>query len=316
MQQLTISYREHRELGNVVWLRSYDQARTEAAKLNRPIFLLFQEIPGCQTCVRYGHDVLSHPLMVDMIESQFVPLAIFNNHPGADAEVLRAFGEAPWNNPVAYILRSDGTPMIGRLANRYDPLAIHAYIFETLRSANRTIPAFFDLLRGDLLCEAGLTETATYETPCFWSGETSLAQAPGVIETTAGWIGSEEVVRVQFDPATITRNALDQFAAQEGFCVNTDSGFRIDDEPEFYLRKHKARHLPLSAAQRTKLNFLIPYGQSPNSLLSPQQGIWLLNDDLTRLSDGETYRRAVRESWPVLAQLIPGSHPEKLEANP
>lgn len=316
MQQIEISHRKHRELGDVMWLRSYGQALAEAAKQNKPIFLLFQEVPGCQTCVRYGNDVLSHPLMVEMIESHFVPLAIFNNHPGADAEVLRAFGEAAWNNPVVYTLRPDGSPLIGRLANRYDPLAVHAYIGQALREADRDIPAFFELLHGDLLIEAGLAETVTYETPCFWSGETSLAQAPGVIETTAGWVGSEEVVRVQFDPRIVTRKALDRYAAGEGFRPNTQPGYRIDREPEYYLRKHGARRLPLSPAQRTRLNVAIPYGQSPESLLSPRQKAWLRSGDLERVSDEDTYRRDIRESWPDLARRIPGNELSSSEVKP
>ena len=46
--------------------------------------LLFQEVPGCSTCRNYGHNVLSHPLMVEAIESLFVPLAIFNNKEGKE----------------------------------------------------------------------------------------------------------------------------------------------------------------------------------------------------------------------------------------
>lgn len=153
MQQLEISHREHRELGDVAWLRNYDQARAEAARQDKPILLLFQEVPGCRTCVQYGSDVLSHPLMVDMIESYFLPLAIFNNHPGADAGVLRVFGEAAWNNPVIYTLRPDGTVLPGRVANRYDALSLHARVQETLRLLDREVPSFFKLFHGDLLID-------------------------------------------------------------------------------------------------------------------------------------------------------------------
>ena len=34
------------ELGKVSWLRDYDMAVARSKKVNKPIFLLFQEVPG------------------------------------------------------------------------------------------------------------------------------------------------------------------------------------------------------------------------------------------------------------------------------
>jgi len=67
------------ELGKVEWLRDYDEAIAQSKATGKPIFLLFQEVPGCANCTKYGQDILSHPLMVEAIETEFVPLAIFNN---------------------------------------------------------------------------------------------------------------------------------------------------------------------------------------------------------------------------------------------
>lgn len=304
MQNQTISFREHRELGDVAWLRDFDQALEQAAKQDKPVLMLFQEVPGCQTCVRYGHDILSHPLMVELIQTRFVPLAIYNNHPGPDAEVLRRFGEPSWNNPVSYVLRADGTPLIARHANRYDPVSFHDHLTSALRAAGQPVPRYFELLRGDLLIEAGLAPCVTYETPCFWSGETSLAQAPGVIATLAGWVGGEEVVRVWFDPQATSRGDLDRFARQEGFTVNTASGFKVDKEPQFYLRKQPARFLPLGPAQRSAINLAIPYRQSLDELLSETQLAWLGDPRLKGVAGDENYRRDIRESWPELARHL------------
>ena len=74
------------ELGKVHWYRNYDKAVEESKKTNKDILILFQEVPGCATCRNYGQNVLSHPLMVEAIETSFVPLAIFNNKGGQDAE--------------------------------------------------------------------------------------------------------------------------------------------------------------------------------------------------------------------------------------
>ncbi|MHC4514693.1 MAG: hypothetical protein ACYTGW_14850 [Planctomycetota bacterium] len=35
-----------KELGKVTWLRDYDKAVTRSKKTRKPVFLLFQEVPG------------------------------------------------------------------------------------------------------------------------------------------------------------------------------------------------------------------------------------------------------------------------------
>ena len=87
--QRTDANNQPKELGKVSWYRNYDEAIDEAKRLNKPVFILFQEVPGCATCQNYGKNVLSYPLIVDAIENEFVPLAIFNNVKGHDRKVLK-----------------------------------------------------------------------------------------------------------------------------------------------------------------------------------------------------------------------------------
>ena len=44
------------ELGKVNWLRDYDKAVKKSKGQNKPIFILFQEVPGCSTCQNFGND--------------------------------------------------------------------------------------------------------------------------------------------------------------------------------------------------------------------------------------------------------------------
>ena len=74
MANTRVSHREHRELGDVAWLRDYDYATALAAAHGKPVLLLFQKVPGCATCVHFGQDVLTHPLMVELIAERFVDL--------------------------------------------------------------------------------------------------------------------------------------------------------------------------------------------------------------------------------------------------
>lgn len=299
MTMTGVSHRDHRELGDVPWLRGYDHGMALASAQGKPVLLLFQEVPGCSTCVHFGQDVLTHPLMVELITDRFVPVAIFNNHPGADAKILCLYGERSWNNPVMRFLRPDGAELLPRLADRYDPLGLHEKLSAVLQMFDGDVPSYFRLLGRDLLIESGLTENAVYMTPCFWSGETSLAQHPAVITTDAGWVDGEEAVQVQFDPKTVTRADLNAYARVEGFAPAAPGGFSVDREPQFYLRKNIVRHLPLTAAQRTQINLALPYRRSIPELLSPSQAAWLANPLLQRVSNAETYREDIRHSWPA-----------------
>lgn len=304
MQQNLVSLREHRELGDVAWVRDLDAGLAVAADQSKPVLLLFQEVPGCSTCVRFGQDVLTHPLMVELIADRFVPVAIFNNRPGADAEILRRFDEPSWNNPVVRLLGPDGAELLPKLADRYDAPALHEKIVAVLELLGDDVPGYFRLLGRDLQIENGLSKSAIYTTPCFWSGETSLAQHPAVITTDAGWIDGEEVVHVHFDPRAAARSELDAYAREEGFCAIEIGGFALDDEPQLYLRKNAARHLPLTPAQRTRINLAIPYRAPLADFLSPQQCAWLTNPQLQPSSDNEAYRQDIRESWPMLAERL------------
>ncbi|MBK8194695.1 MAG: thioredoxin family protein [Lewinellaceae bacterium] len=105
------------ELGKVHWLRDLDAGKAEAEKSGKPILILFQEVPGCSNCTRYGNNTLSHPLIVEAIETYFVPVCIYNNKGGKDAEALKRFDEPAWNNPVVRIMRADYSDVVLRMGD-------------------------------------------------------------------------------------------------------------------------------------------------------------------------------------------------------
>jgi hypothetical protein len=105
-----------REVGDVKWERDFEAATALAGEQNKPLLILFQEIPGCSTCVNYGQNVLRHPLLVEAIEILFVPLVVHNNKGGQDAKVLARFGEPSWNNPVVRIVDSHHKLIVPRVS--------------------------------------------------------------------------------------------------------------------------------------------------------------------------------------------------------
>ena len=96
------------------WGRDFDAALAASKASGKPVFLLFQEVPGCKGCKDFGREVLSDPEIVRAIEDHFVPLMIPNNKPGKDAEILKRFKETAWNFQVVRFLDSEAKDLIPR----------------------------------------------------------------------------------------------------------------------------------------------------------------------------------------------------------
>ncbi len=282
-----------KELGKVNWLRNFEKGIAKSATENKPVFLLFQEVPGCSTCRNYGQNVLSHPLIVEAIESLFVPVAIFNNKRGADAKVLDFYREPSWNNPVVRIVDAKKENLVKRVNGNYTQLGIVQAMREALQVADKTVPSYLSLLEEELLADQTGTNSAVFSMYCFWTGEKEIGKLDGVVETQAGFMNGREVVSVKYDPSVIAYNHLLK-SSNRASCASTvytedkaqveatknilgkgkvgDLGkFKQDKEPKYYLGKTIYRFVPMTQMQATKVNSLIGQRQLPDALLSPRQ---------------------------------------------
>ncbi len=296
------------ELGKVHWLRQFDQALEVAQQNDKPVFILFQEVPGCSTCRNYGQQVLSHPLLVEAIETLFVPLAIHNNKGGADAKVLKHYNEPSWNNPVVRIVSADKTDLIPRVSGNYSRLGLAEAMIFALQRADKDVPVYLELLCDEWRAAHSGTETATLSMYCFWTGEKTYGQLDGVVSTRAGFMHGREVVAVEFNPEVVSLESLiekgkaarcaDQVfvndAAQKSKAakaidqshIKNSSTFRPDSEPKYYLSKTHYRYVPMTELQAARANALLGQGKSPESVLSVRQ---------VRLAD--YIRRHRNEQW-------------------
>ena len=139
-QKRTSPQEQAQELGKVAWYRDFDQALAHSSKEDKPVFILFQEVPGCLTCRNYGKGVLSHSVIVETIEEYFIPLAIFNNKGGKDSEVLKRYDEPSWNNPVVRIVDAKGKNLIRRIAGDYSIARVAQEMIRVLAERQKTIP--------------------------------------------------------------------------------------------------------------------------------------------------------------------------------
>ena len=165
--------------------------------------------------------------------------------------------------------------------------------------ANHT--PYADLVRAELK-SVGTRQVEMFAMPCFWAGEAHFGGQDGVYRTTPGYLGGKEVVRVEFDPAVTSRDALlsapDNAATKPGGCrfdaaaiqaSRQDPAFRPDTEfPAWYLRQTEGlKFIPMTPTQTARIDNLVHTDEPYLQLLSPGQRA-LLKRALARPDAGWT----------------------------
>ncbi|MBK8954210.1 MAG: thioredoxin family protein [Saprospiraceae bacterium] len=275
------------ELGKVNWLRSLDAAREKSKSDNKPIFILFQEVPGCHTCRNYGSEILSHPLLVEAIETYFVPLCIYNNKGGEDAKALKLFNEPAWNNPVVRITDSNLKELVMRLSGNYSMFMITNQIVSAMIKIGERPPEYLLLLEEQAKAEYTGIQSLYAQMYCFWSGEKQYSRLPGIVSTRAGFMSGHEVVEIQYNPKNLSANEIvrfgkmnqvadkiysnDKLSITEKITIESVSDFKVDRENKYYLYNSNYKYIPMLPLQALRVNNLLSEKQPVDHLLSPRQ---------------------------------------------
>ena len=193
------------EVGTVKWNRDLPAALTTSKKTGKPVFLLFQEVPGCAGCKQFGKDVLSDPAIVKSIETDFVPVLIHNNKGGKDAEVLKKYNEPAWNYQVVRFLDSSGKDLIPRKDRVWTTKELRPRMNAALKKAGKPQAAAQPKTERLAICQY-----------CFWTGEMKIGAIEGVLRTEAGFFDGREVTLVEYDPAKISPTEIFKKAKLEG----------------------------------------------------------------------------------------------------
>ncbi len=225
------------ELGRVPWLRDFDAAVRLSKETKKPLLVLFDEVPGCDTVLGFGREVLSDEKIVDAITKNFVPVAVFNNVGGADAKLLQSFGEPTWNNPVVRIIDADRKPLAPRFEGPYSLEA-----FQRVLAGVRTV------------------EKVTLSSACFWECEARLGKLEAVRASRVGFLLGEEVVEVEFDPSVMPRaqflaEATKLECANRMFTAKEAEATRYSEKDTKYFLRSSRRSLEgLSEQEKVRLN--------------------------------------------------------------
>ncbi len=236
---------------------------------------------------------MSHPLLVEAIETSFVPLLIHNNKSGYDAQILKQFNEPSWNNPVVRYLDSNGKDVIARRDGVWTTGGTAERMVMALKAARKKVPNYLVLAA---LENAQGAEYATFAMHCYWEGEVKLGGIAGVRETSAGWIGGKEVVNVAFNPKVVSYEKLLK-TAQSMQCASTVFAHNSKQtatakklvrdvvdlpsasrqrpvrytEQKYHLRRTALKYLPLTPIQLAKVNSAVYARKDYRQYLSPRQ---------------------------------------------
>ena len=175
------------EIGSVEWGRDFEGALAASKRSGKPVFAFFQEVPGCSGCKTFGSVVMSDPAIVQAVQDEFIPVLIYNNRPGKDAELLKRYGEPSWNYQVMRFLDASGTDLIPRQDRIWTIEGLAGRMIRSLEIVGRRVPGYLKVVAYEN--EAERHATAAFAQHCFWTGELELGQIPGVITTEAGGQG-------------------------------------------------------------------------------------------------------------------------------
>lgn len=282
------------ELGRVHFLRSVDEGLARASSEKKPVFLLFDEIPGCSTCKGFGAGPLSQPLLVEAIETLFVPVCVHNNKGGADAAALKRFGEPAWNNPVVRFLDAQGRDLIAREDDVWVGSALATCMRRALSAAQQPAPAWLEL--AELDARRDELPRAVFAMRCFWEGQATLGALDGIADARPAFLDGLEVVELRYDPRSLPLSKLVRAAEDAGLArkawftdaeqvaqARTVLGERAqvlardpqaapDSDDLRALKRSPVRALVLPRPQAVRVNAeLAARGEPSSGTLSPRQ---------------------------------------------
>lgn len=247
--------------------------------------------------------MLAQPLIVEAIEENFVPVAIYNNSGGKDKEVLNQFREPAWNYQVMRFLDPQLKDIIPRKDKVWSRHATAVRLATAIKTSGQKVPNY---LTNVVIPECNPdNRIAVFAMYCFWTGEAKLGSLDGVIATEAGFYDGKEVVVVRYDDKKI--KLLDLVRAAEEFdCAHAvylptkqeqrkiaqqtrlknvalfdfQDGYRRapqNDQKKQIASNRSLKGLNLTAMQLTKLNARGFSKDSPKKWLSPRQIAKLTN---------------------------------------
>ncbi len=238
---------------------------------------------------------MTHPLLVEAIEDQFVPVLVYNNKGGNDKALLQKFNEPSWNNPVIRYLDETEKDLVPRKELVLSVSETAQRMVTALQGAKREVPGYLQAAAAP--ARGSEMETATFAMYCYWEGEAQLGAIDGVYSTRSAWRDGLEVVVLRFHPKEVDYKTLVEkaigfkcaskifahsqqqltvaksVAGNRAVLAKDASAVRMAkaSDQRYYLTNSPLKYLPLCELQKTKVNAALRLQTDIAKHLSPRQ---------------------------------------------
>jgi len=250
---------------------------------------------GNDALTRRRNEILSHPLIVEAIESNFIPVAI--SPTAATRQNLLASPSDMETETAMLIIGTDNQRKTKGSSDEIWMKHFTEIILDALHQEGIPAPRYLELVNEEFNATER-RESTVITLHCFWSGEIELGTERGVVYTEPGYIGDREAMYLEFDNSTISyrdilKSSLDLNLINEAFPLNenqnavahsimpdekvvdsdTDAFVPAPKKANYkrYLSKSLYRFLPMTKKQAIMVNNALFLEEDPAELLSPRQ---------------------------------------------
>ena len=242
--------------------------------------------------------MLAQPRVIQILENDFIPVAIYNNAGGYDKKILNHFNEPSWNYQVMRFLDADLKDIIPRKDKVWDVRGTLNRMAKALEVSKKSSQG--SAKKSESSSQAASNKVAAFAMYCFWTGEAKLGSLDGVSETEAGFYDGHEVVVVKYNDqeidlltlvdeaekfdcasAVYLPDAADRKLVKDKTRLRTvknfdfSSGYRrapeSDQKRQLSSAKSMLKKLDLTPQQWTKLNSRGVSGARIDQVLTPSQ---------------------------------------------
>ncbi len=278
-------------LGRVRWIEDYDRALVTAKDHALPLFVFVQGKSFPEQIGKGGDTVLRHPLIVETVETLFVPFAVRADS-SERRSVLERLGEVPVDETVIMIRDSRGEDLVPSLSWDGTARSLVETVISAYERTDRQVPRYVEILHEEHGSQ-GTNESAMFPVHCFWAGEVELGPEEGVLHTLPGKTEDGEAIEVVFDRSVTSyeellektrafglsesaywKNARQRDTAERVFGeenVKKAERFNTDTRPKYYLSRTNYKYVPMMDRQAILVNSDLFFENDPARHLSPRQ---------------------------------------------
>ncbi len=285
----------NKNLGRVRWLSDYNTALLKMAEENKPMLVYILGNTGNDVLSVRRNEILSHPLIVEAIESNFIPVAV-SPAVAAEHSILSLPGDTKTGTAMS-IVGTDGHPKSKNSDDAAWMKHLTGIMLDALQQEGMAAPVYLKLVNEEFNA-AEKRESAVITLHCFWSGEVELGIEHGIVYTEPGYIGDKEALYLEFNGSAISyedilKSSLDLNLINEAFPMNEQQstaahGIMPDKKVvdttadafvpaprkasyKRYLSKSIYRFVPMTEKQAIMVNNALFLDEDPSEFLSPRQ---------------------------------------------